>query len=575
MKRILCVLLLLSFVTMTFAWDGPFKQLIYIDGDTVRVGDGLLPIEIMGDLIATGAIEIDSTYNSITINDSITVADSFKIGLSHGAYMEVDDQATDEINFMNCKVGIGTTTHLEEDSLNWGNGDLIKRKDGEFQIGLKLSIDRSHVAGDMMNLNNGRTGIDSMFQVASTGNVGINVAADATYDLSVEGSVQINPTVTDQETPSFTIAGDRDSDAAEVNADTLEIKMNSSSNPGSSYWGILSTKRTYQKFVIGGTDSDSQIGFNVAGAGMISILSGANDKLDIANGLWTTADDAITIDPDVDAAAILQLGESGDNDTTVVMGMLGINATDLDHAFTMHDTSFCITDTSVNTQFDTQGEEADTSSIEMLIVDGVPTIAVNDEAGNSHLYLNTDGKLGIGTATPDNKLEVYEDWLKVGDGSNTEYGIWLERNNTAYGKVSTYGGRLALKSSNNYTAAVFNDTDNGIIVKDDNTTEFTDRTEQDSLYTIAEASDFADNGEVAIQTAVAGWGQVMAGDNEEWAHFRFTSAGVVTLIDNSANVANSDSDTDLCIYDAGSGISIKNRLGSTKKVAYEINYYTP
>jgi hypothetical protein len=99
--------------------------------------------------------------------------------------------------------------------------------------------------------------------------------------------------------------------------------------------------------------------------------------------------------------------------------------------------------------------------------------------------------------------------------------------------------------------------------------------EQDSLTTEAGVDTLADDGETVFATGVAGWGQVMAGDNEEWAQFRFTSAGVVTLIDNSTNVANSDSDTDLCIYDAGSGIAIKNRLGSSKNVAYKIEYFSP
>ena len=63
---------------------------------------------------------------------------------------------------------------------------------------------------------------------------------------------------------------------------------------------------------------------------------------------------------------------------------------------------------------------------------------------------------------------------------------------------------------------------------------------------------------------------MQAGDGEEYALFSFTTAGVVTLIQNSANVANTDSDTDLCIYDGGTGIVIKNRLGAQKKIIYSI-----
>ena len=98
---------------------------------------------------------------------------------------------------------------------------------------------------------------------------------------------------------------------------------------------------------------------------------------------------------------------------------------------------------------------------------------------------------------------------------------------------------------------------------------------RDSLYYHKESSSIADDGEIVLATGVAGWGEAMAGDNEEWAQFRFTSAGVVTLIANSANVVNTDTDAKFCIYDAGSGIAIKNRLGATKTVAVNVEYFTP
>jgi len=64
----------------------------------------------------------------------------------------------------------------------------------------------------------------------------------------------------------------------------------------------------------------------------------------------------------------------------------------------------------------------------------------------------------------------------------------------------------------------------------------------------------------------------MAGDNEEFIQFRFTAAGVVTIISNSANAINTDTDGFLCVYDAGTGIRIKNRLGATKTIRYIVNY---
>jgi len=82
----------------------------------------------------------------------------------------------------------------------------------------------------------------------------------------------------------------------------------------------------------------------------------------------------------------------------------------------------------------------------------------------------------------------------------------------------------------------------------------------------------ADDAEIVLTTAVSGWGQAMAGDNEEYIEFRFTAAGVVTVISNSANAVGADTDGNLCVYDAGTGIAIKNRLGATKDIRYVVNY---
>jgi hypothetical protein len=82
----------------------------------------------------------------------------------------------------------------------------------------------------------------------------------------------------------------------------------------------------------------------------------------------------------------------------------------------------------------------------------------------------------------------------------------------------------------------------------------------------------ADEGEIVLTVGVAGWGFAQIGDNEEWIQFGFTSTGIVTVISNSANAVDTDTDGNLCVYDAGSGVAIKNRLGSTKNIGYSVNY---
>ena len=99
----------------------------------------------------------------------------------------------------------------------------------------------------------------------------------------------------------------------------------------------------------------------------------------------------------------------------------------------------------------------------------------------------------------------------------------------------------------------------------------------DSLTTRKEKSQLADSlGVITLATGVAGWGEVMAGDNQEWASFRFSSDGTVTLIANTANVTTTVNTVDkLNIYDAGTGVVIQNNLGASKKVAININYFIP
>ena len=91
----------------------------------------------------------------------------------------------------------------------------------------------------------------------------------------------------------------------------------------------------------------------------------------------------------------------------------------------------------------------------------------------------------------------------------------------------------------------------------------------DGKHTFASLS-VEDEAEITLATGKTGRGWAMAGDNEEYIEFRFTAAGVVTVIKNSANAINTDTDTFLCIYDAGTGIAIKNRLGATKVIRYVV-----
>jgi hypothetical protein len=97
-------------------------------------------------------------------------------------------------------------------------------------------------------------------------------------------------------------------------------------------------------------------------------------------------------------------------------------------------------------------------------------------------------------------------------------------------------------------------------------------TTHDGLIRAQSSEAVADEAEITLATGVSGWGFAQAGDNEEWIQFSFSAAGVVTVIANSAHAVNTDTDGNLCVYDAGSGIAIKNRLGASKTIRYVVHY---
>lgn len=87
--------------------------------------------------------------------------------------------------------------------------------------------------------------------------------------------------------------------------------------------------------------------------------------------------------------------------------------------------------------------------------------------------------------------------------------------------------------------------------------------------------DLADDGSFDLPDATAGFGFIIAGDGEEYVQFSWTSAAVVTLINNSANVVNTDTDTNLCVFDNGTTVRVRNRLGAAKKIMFDYHYTTP
>ncbi|MFA6185477.1 MAG: hypothetical protein WC720_05035 [Candidatus Shapirobacteria bacterium] len=75
---------------------------------------------------------------------------------------------------------------------------------------------------------------------------------------------------------------------------------------------------------------------------------------------------------------------------------------------------------------------------------------------------------------------------------------------------------------------------------------------------------------VDLPAGKSGIGQIQLGTERTW--FDFTVDGVVTLINNSANVSTSSEDAKLIVRDAGTNVRIVNELGSTLIATIIINY---
>ena len=82
----------------------------------------------------------------------------------------------------------------------------------------------------------------------------------------------------------------------------------------------------------------------------------------------------------------------------------------------------------------------------------------------------------------------------------------------------------------------------------------------------------ADDGEITLESSTSGVGWVQIGDNEEFTQFRYSTDGTVVLFNDTTNVSNTDTDGNLCVFDNGTGVTIKNRLGSEKTIKYHYDY---
>ena len=96
---------------------------------------------------------------------------------------------------------------------------------------------------------------------------------------------------------------------------------------------------------------------------------------------------------------------------------------------------------------------------------------------------------------------------------------------------------------------------------------------QNGLYIKRGAVSIVDDGTHDLPDAKSQIVRVWVDGDDEFGIFHVNADGTVILMSYTGSVVNSDTDTNLCVYNsAGTQATIKNRLGSTKTINYETEY---
>lgn len=156
-----------------------------------------------------------------------------------------------------------------------------------------------------------------------------------------------------------------------------------------------------------------------------------------------------------------------------------------------------------------------------------------------------------------------------------------------YTKANTFNSSVILPNIATYSSATNMVVLNGTTLSKDVIVDITDATLEsvttdsltvnsivviggESVY-IAKQS-MLDDATIILPTATCGYGNIVVNDGTTWVNFVWTVAGVVTLVSNTADVDDADTDTLFCVFDSGTTVTIKNRLGATRNARLNLHY---
>ncbi|OHE72090.1 MAG: hypothetical protein A2Z99_06105 [Treponema sp. GWB1_62_6] len=488
---------------------------------------------------------------------TITMADDqwFGLGVAKGR-VEFDDNTTDEINFLGCNVGIGTSTPTMDLSFGGDTDRNIRVMEHASAAGKYLQLQGGNAA-------TGATDTAAGYLYLSAGNSTGTGAGYIVFKVPTPGTTG---TTTRTTTAMARIA-------------SLGLCLGENSTPGgrlqlsgnlsSSAWttgGVL--LRVAQATL---TDTTS--------SGVVAAVTASNfGQPTLAASVATTYTDASTV-------RIANAPAAGSNVTLTAPWALWVDDgnTRLDGNLRVYADPTASATTALVRLGDNAlvGGDADGTFLAIGADNGFVGDFLNFQVNGSRIL----GVLGTGEVRLSNNT-----WISAVDAAGT--GVvnlfWIDANDQIeVGAPLALGGNLELAEDGglqtfadlSVTATPPDGTEEGGVLRVDGNNVLGWRAESDAAggvdnrrvryygdtgsvdQFVYQADALADDGTVTLPTAVTGI--ILVSCNAESGFWQVQSDGTVTKIAGSTNTAAADSDGNLCVYDGGTGAVVKNRLGAT------------
>lgn len=188
-----------------------------------------------------------------------------------------------------------------------------------------------------------------------------------------------------------------------------------------------------------------------------------------------------------------------------------------------------------------------TGSVRMAFPRATNQILVNTQTtvSNAHVYINTAVALG----------------LEINRTSTGPCQLKIENNEGSAGIIADENSLILFDFTNSKTRLKIDNANDGIFLYN-----------EDTFSEVKKSVVVVDDGTIVLPTSVTGELMVMVEGEPEYALCHIRDDGTVTLLQNMGSVVNTDTDTNLCIFDSGAGATIRNRLGAQHTIIYRHQY---